>query len=56
MALQCVHLCVCVCVCVCVQVHEPEKCPSCNKKYTLALVHNLCTFLNKQMVKMQVRC
>lgn len=37
------------------RVSEPEKCePGCGSKWTCALVHNMSTFINKQLVKMQV--
>ncbi len=42
------------CAC-CEQVQEPEKCDGCGAKFSLALIHNLSAFTNKQMVKMQVR-
>jgi len=35
------------------KVDEPEKCRACGAKWAMALVHNLCVFTNKQMVKMQ---
>lgn len=36
------------------RVQEPEKCAGCGAKLSLDLIHNLSTFTNKQMVKMQV--
>jgi len=35
------------------RVSEPEKCDGCGSKWTCALVHNACSFTNKQLVKMQ---
>eukprot|EP00798_Chlamydomonas_sp_ICE-L_P007906 gene7906-1118_t len=37
------------------KVDEPEKCNSCGSKWTNALIHNLCSFTDKQLVKMQER-
>lgn len=36
------------------RVAEPEKCSGCAAKWACTLIHNMSTFTNKQMVKMQV--
>lgn len=36
-------------------IEEPKSCTSCNKKWMMKLVHNRSIYLNKQIVKMQVR-
>ncbi|KAK6588449.1 DNA replication licensing factor MCM4 like AAA+ ATpase [Cryptosporidium xiaoi] len=35
------------------EVDEPTLCPVCNSKYSFELVHNLCQFSNKQILKIQ---
>lgn len=37
------------------RVAEPEQCVGCGAKWSCSLIHNLSSFTNKQMVKMQVR-
>jgi len=37
------------------RVAEPEQCNGCGAKWACTLIHNMSTFTNKQMVKMQVR-
>lgn len=36
------------------KVDEPSSCPHCKTKSVFVLVHNMCTFSNKQLIKMQV--
>ncbi|KAH8740107.1 DNA replication licensing factor MCM4 like AAA+ ATpase [Cryptosporidium ryanae] len=35
------------------EIEEPTLCPVCNSKYSFELVHNLCQFSNKQIIKIQ---
>lgn len=35
------------------KVDEPEKCDSCGAKFCMSLVHNMCHFINKQVIKIQ---
>eukprot|EP01134_Creolimax_fragrantissima_P002737 CFRG2737T1 len=35
------------------RIAEPTVCQSCNKKWSMEIVHNRCSFLDKQIVKLQ---
>ena len=37
------------------RIEEPSVCNSCAGKFTMKLLHNRCGFMNKQLIKMQVR-
>lgn len=34
-------------------LQEPTKCTKCDATFTMKLMHNRCTFMNKQVIKMQ---
>ncbi len=35
------------------RIEEPTSCPQCRTKYSMEIVHNMCLFTDKQMVKLQ---
>lgn len=35
------------------RIMEPSKCPRCNSQNTMAMVHNRCVYIDKQIVKLQ---
>ena len=35
------------------RIAEPAVCPNCETKHSMSIVHNRCTFTDKQMVKLQ---
>ena len=37
------------------RIDEPATCNGCAGKFTMKLLHNRCGFMNKQLIKMQVR-
>lgn len=39
----------------CGRLEEPTSCTGCGKNWTMKLLHNRCLFLNRQLIKMQVR-